>query len=80
MDERVLVDYVCLQACQGFNRYSVLFIFRSAQERGRSRLASCGNRSGEGTHGTGIRGPRCCYSGLFVVGTILAFATRPQTT
>jgi len=36
----------CLQACQGFNRHSILFIFRGIQKRGRSCLASCGNRAG----------------------------------
>lgn len=62
---------MCLQACQGFNRYSVLFIFRSTQERGRSRLASCGNRSGEGTHGTSIRGPDVVIPGCSLWGQFL---------
>lgn len=62
---------MCLQACQGFNRRFVLFIFRSIQERGRSCLASCGNRSGEGIHGRSIRGPDVVIPGCSLWGQFL---------
>lgn len=48
----------CLQSCQGFNRRSILFIFRGTEKGTRSilLLASCGNDiSRVGTRGTGMR-------------------------
>lgn len=67
MDKRVLVDYVHVKVSTVIPFCS----FSVAQERGRSRLASCGNRSGEGTHGTGIRGPDVVIPGCSLWGQFL---------